>query len=145
METNEQIVNRLKAEMELEESVNDVLAKIKKISKKNESKDRHRYCFIIPKKIWEYISENKIPVYLRGFNLYWTNGFYDHIFFGKLHLIEGPDSKTILDKMEEKLLKEKKGIGGLIFQMRKRILQKNNMIEIIKEILKSGVDKDENK
>jgi len=47
--------------------------------------------------------------------------------------------------MEEKLLKEKKGIGGLIFQMRKRILQKNNMIEIIKEILKSGVDKDENK
>ena len=106
MESKEAIINRLKTEIELEESVNDVLAKIKKISKENENKDRHRYCFIIPKKIWEYISENDIPVYLRGFNLYWHNGFNDYIFFSKLHLIEGPNSKTILDKIGEKLSNE---------------------------------------
>ena len=106
MESKEVIMNRLIAEIELEESVNDVLAKIKIITKENENKDRHRYCFIIPKKIWEYISENDIPVYLRGFNLYWHNGFNDYIFFSKLHLIEGPNSNIVLKKIEERLSKE---------------------------------------
>ena len=96
-------------EVEKEALVEDTLAKIDKLSKKNTKKDRYNHCFITSQEIYSYISENEIPVMLRGFNLFWHNGFNNFLFFGEYHQLEEPSSVYTKKKVLEKLKQMKGG------------------------------------
>ena len=103
MGKKENKINKMIQEIKMEELVKDTLAKIKEITKKNEGKDRAYYCFIVSQEMYLYIVDHKIPVFLRGFKLLWHNGFDGYLFFGKFHMFEGPNSKDMIKKLEERL------------------------------------------